>query len=257
MVQVFQALEVGDGDTASVDVHVRADQGTVLLQALVGSRGDWSVGSLANDLSLHLVCIALVDHLLHGSRHQNVSLLKHHILTSVRLGTGEPNDGAMLNLPVLECLGVNAVGVPDGTIPFSNANAGGASPSKVPTGVKAHVAKALHNVGLAGPARCLSNHGHEVGLVDEVLEAMKHATTCGAGPAMDTTLVDWLASDTGAGVQVGVPNGVGVGVGDPGHLPLAGTHVRSGHINAGSQEALLGKLNGEPPGDLLKLVLAV
>merc|ERR550517_944997 len=68
MVQVFQPLEVGDGDTASVDVHVRDDQGTVLLQDLVGSRGDWSVGGLADDLGLHLVCIAFVDHLLHGSR---------------------------------------------------------------------------------------------------------------------------------------------------------------------------------------------
>ena len=50
-------------------------------------------------------------------------------------------------------------------------------------------------------------------------------------------LIDGLAGDAGRGVEVGVANGVGVGVGNPGHLPLAGAHVRSGHINAGSQES--------------------
>ena len=31
-----------------------------------------------------------------------------------------------------------------------------------------------------------------------------------------------------------VRDGVGVGVGDPGHLPLAGAHVRGGNIDTGS-----------------------
>merc|ERR1719209_937196 len=158
MIQVFQPLKVGDGDTASIDVHIRDDQGTVLLQDLVGGRGDWSIGRLANDLGLNLVCIALVDHLLHGSRHQDVSLLKHDILPSVGFGTRESYNGAVLNLPVLQCLGVDAVRVPDGAIPLSNANTGGASPGEVSAGVKAHVAKALHNVGLACPAGSLTNH---------------------------------------------------------------------------------------------------
>merc|ERR1719430_2645814 len=86
---------------------------------------------------------------------------------------------------------------------------------------------------------------------------MEDAAACGAGPAVDAALVDGLASDTGAGVQVGVSNRVGVSVSDPGHLPLACSHVRGRHVNAGSQEALLGELNGEPPGDLFKLILAV
>merc|ERR1719341_2708373 len=199
---------------------IRDDQGAILLQNLVSSRGDWSVGCLANDLGLHLVCIALVDHFLHGGRHKNVSLLKHYILASVGLSTRESHNGAMLNLPVLQCLGVDAIGVPDGAIPLSNSNAGGASPSEIPAGVKAHVAKALHNVGLAGPARSLPNHRHEMSLIDEVLKAMEDTAACGASPAVDAALVDGLASDTGAGVHVGVPNSVGVSVSNPGHLPL-------------------------------------
>merc|ERR1719510_1307044 len=121
----------------------------------------------------------------------------------------------------------------------------------------AHVTKALDNVGLARPARSLTNHGHEVGFIDEVLKPMEHATACGAGPAMDTSLVDGLASDAGAGIQVGVPDGVGVSVCNPGHLPLASAHVRGGHVDARSQESLLGKLDCEPPSDLFKFVLAV
>merc|ERR1719312_1058381 len=94
-------------------------------------------------------------------------------------------------------------------------------------------------------------------LVNEILKAMEDTAACCAGPAVDATLVDGFASDAGAGVHVGEPNGVGVSVSNPGHLPLACSHVRGGHIDTRSQETLLGELNGEPPGDLLKLILAV
>ena len=86
---------------------------------------------------------------------------------------------------------------------------------------------------------------------------MEDTAACGAGPAVDAALVDGLASDTGTGVHVGVPNGVGVSVSNPGHLPLACSHVRCGHINTRSQETLLGELNSEPPGDIFKLIVAV
>ena len=52
-------------------------------------------------------------------------------------------------------------------------------------------------------------------------------------------------------------DGVGVGVGDPGHLSLAGAHVGGRDINTGSKETLLGELDSEPPGDPLQLVLGV
>ena len=61
----------------------------------------------------------------------------------------------------------------------------------------------------------------------------------------DAYLVNGLASDASAGVQVLVTQGVGVGIGDPGHLTLSSSHVRGGHVNAGTKEGLLGKLNSE------------
>ena len=69
--------------------------------------------------------------------------------------------------------------------------------------------------------------------------------------------MDGLAGDAGRGVQVGVAHGVGVGVGDPGHLTLASTHVGGGYVDAGSQEGLLGQLNGEPTGDTFEFSIGV
>ena len=42
---------------------------------------------------------------------------------------------------------------------------------------------------------------------------------------MNSTLVNRLSGDAGGRVHVQVADGVGVGVGDPGHLSLAGAHV--------------------------------
>lgn len=50
VVQVLEPLEVGDGDTASVDVQVGNDEDVALLQDLVGLRGGWTVGTFSDDL---------------------------------------------------------------------------------------------------------------------------------------------------------------------------------------------------------------
>ena len=67
------------------------------------------------------------------------------------------------------------------------------------------------------------------------------------GASVDAALVDGLAGDAGGGVEVGVADGVGIGVGDPGHLPLARAHVGRRHVDPGSQETLLRQLDSEPP----------
>lgn len=103
----------------------------------------------------------------------------------------------------------------------------------------------------------LTNLAHVVGLVDEVLQTVEDTASGGRDTSVDTALVDGLAGDTGMGIDVQVTDGLGVGVGDPGHLALTGSHVGGWHINAGSNEALLGQLQGEAASDLLQLVLGV
>ena len=73
---------------------------------------------------------------------------------------------------------------------------------------------------------------------------------------MNSTLVNGLSGDAGVRVEVLVADGLRIGVGDPAHLPLAGAHVRCGHVNARPQKALLREVKGKVAGNLLQLVLA-
>ena len=50
MVQVLEPLEIGDGDTTSVDVQVWNDKHVALLQDLISLGGSWTVGTFSDDL---------------------------------------------------------------------------------------------------------------------------------------------------------------------------------------------------------------
>ena len=50
MVQVLEPLEVGNGDTTSVDVQIWDDKDVALLQDLIGFWGGWTVGTFSDDL---------------------------------------------------------------------------------------------------------------------------------------------------------------------------------------------------------------
>lgn len=86
---------------------------------------------------------------------------------------------------------------------------------------------------------------------------MEDAATGGRDASVNAALVDGLASDTGMGIDVQVADGLGIGIGNPGHLTLASAHIGGGHIDAGANEALLGQLKGEATRDLLQLMLRV
>ncbi|MPC08123.1 hypothetical protein E2C01_000698 [Portunus trituberculatus] len=92
-------------------------------------------------------------------------------------------------------LGVNAIGIVDFSIHFLNADAGGSCTVQVPHGVQTHITKALETWSDA-------NHRHVGGFVDKVLKAVENATSSCRGAAVDATLVDGLASDTGMGIDV-------------------------------------------------------
>ena len=66
-----------------------------------------------------------------------------------------------------------------------------------------------------------------------------------------------LTGNTSGSIEVGVPEGVSVGIGDPRHFSLSSSHVGGGHVDARSKESLLGELDGEATGDALQLVVAV
>merc|ERR1719282_720484 len=257
MIEILEPLKVGDSDTTSIDVHVRNDQASLLLEDLVSSRSDGSIGSLANNLGLNLVSIGCIDHLLHGSGYQDVAWLVHDVLAGVGLSSGESNNSSMLQLPVFQSLWINTFWIVDGTVPLGNTNTLGANSGQIATCVETHVTKSLNNVSFSQPSNIQTQLGHVLLLLDEVVQTVEDSSASGAGSAVDTSLVDGFASDTGTGVHVGVPNSVGVCVSNPSHLSLASAHVRGRNINTRPKKSFLGKFNGEPPGDPLQLILAV
>merc|ERR1719282_2257712 len=257
MIEILEPLKVGDSDTTSIDVHVRNDQASLLLEDLVSSRSDGSIGSLANNLGLNLVSIGCIDHLLHGSGYQDVAWLVHDVLAGVGLSSGESNNSSMLQLPVFQSLWINTFWIVDGPVPLGNTNTLGANSGQIAAGMENHVTKSLNNISFSQPSNIQTQLGHVLLLLDEVIQTMEDSSACGAGSAVDTSLVDGFASDASAGVHVGVPNSICISVSNPSHLPLASAHVRGRNINTRSQETFLGKFDGEPPCDPLQFILTV
>merc|ERR1719282_2202120 len=222
MIEILEPLKVGDSDTTSVDVHVRNDQASLLLEDLVSSRSDGSIGSFTDNLGLNLVSIGCIDHLLHGGGHEDVAGLVHDVLAGVGLGSREANNSSMFQLPVFQSLWINTFWIVDGPVPLCNTNTLGTNSGQIATGVETHVTKSLNNVSFSQPSNIQTQLGHVLLLLDEVIQTVEDSSACGAGSAVDTSLVDGFASDTGTGVHVGVTNSVGVCVSNPSHLePVA------------------------------------
>lgn len=89
VIQVLEPLEVGHGDTASIEEEVRQDKDAFLLQNFISFDGCRSVGSLGNDLSVDLVRVLLRNDALDGTGSKNVALFVQHVFTSVGLSTGK------------------------------------------------------------------------------------------------------------------------------------------------------------------------
>ena len=63
-------------------------QNIVVPEDGVGCGGDGSVSGFSNDSGLNLVSVALVDDLLHGSWHQDVTLFVQQLVLALNDGRG-------------------------------------------------------------------------------------------------------------------------------------------------------------------------
>ena len=103
----------------------------------------------------------------------------------------------------------------------------------------------------------------KIGAVAERLNAQKltdcvvGSKTGGLGTSTDTTLRDEFASAAALSIDILLTLDVHVGVFDPGHGLLVGSHVWSEAVNLGTDEALLDELHSVLTGDSLDLVLGV
>ena len=167
-----------------------------------------------------------------------MSHASYMMFSGVLLGPGEANVGAVLQLPVLQVLGVDAVRIVDGSVPLRDANTGCSSPGQVTAGVESNVAKALQDVRLAAPAGRLAYHRHVMPLLDEIVDPKEDATAIVQGPAVDSALIDRLPRHTGRCIEITVTDCIGY----PGHLALPCAHVGGRYVNRRSQETLFSQL---------------
>lgn len=93
--------------------------------------------------------------------------------------------------------------------------------------------------------------------VEELTDGVVDTKTGRFGSSSNTTLGDELTSATSFSVDISLTFDVHVGVLDPGHNLLVGTHIGSETINLGTDKALLDQLHGILTGDSLDFVLGV
>ena len=93
--------------------------------------------------------------------------------------------------------------------------------------------------------------------VKELTDGVVDTKTGRFGSSSNTTLGDELTSATSFSVDISLTFDVHVGVLDPGHNLLVGTHIGSETINLGTDKALLDQLHGVLTGDSLDFVLGV
>merc|ERR1711971_754604 len=255
MIQILQPFKVGNSYTTSIDVHVRDDKNIFGPQNIICSGSDGTIGGLSNDCALDLGGISFVNGLFHSSRHKNIALFIHQIIfvTSIGIGTGETIYGTIFCFPFFESSDVDAVKVLNSSIPLNNSSTFGTSSGQVTASVHTHITETLNNKCLSTPSRSISDHGHISGLVDKVVKTVENTTTSGTCPAVNTTLMNRLASNTGRCIQIGITHSVGISICNPGHLTLTSTHIRSRHVNAGSKETLFGQFHGKSSGYSFKL----
>ena len=83
MVEILEPLEVGAGDTTSIDEHVRSALDSSALEDFLGCKGSWAVSTLKYGLHLDLLSVAIVERLLNGGRDHAVGLLQEERLGAI------------------------------------------------------------------------------------------------------------------------------------------------------------------------------
>ena len=98
LLQALHPLEVGDDDAARVREHVREDEDALVLEDLVGGRGDRPVRALADDPRLHLRRVVRADHLLERAGREHVALQQQQLLVRDRVAAAEARQRPVLGL---------------------------------------------------------------------------------------------------------------------------------------------------------------
>ena len=260
VIEVLEPLEVRAGDTTAVDKHVWGGDDSSADEDLLGGVGGGAVGTFEDGLDLDVLSVAGVEGLLGGGGDHAVGLLEEEglwVLADGLSGIGVGREGAVLHHEVLDLLDVEAVRVVDGGVVLDD---GGDLATILLDEFRGPVAdgtEALDNEGFASDTKGEVDAVDEGLGVEEFTDGVVDAETGGLSTTSDTSLGDKLASAAAFSIDVGLTTDVHVGVLDPGHGLLVGSHVWSEAVNLGTDEALLDELHSVLTGDSLDLVLGV
>ena len=260
MIEVLEPLEVGAGDTTSIDEHVRGAHNSLAQEDLLSGVGGGAIGTLEDGLDSDGISVSIVEGLLSGGGDHAVSLFCEELLGVLAdglSGVREADEGAVLDHVGLDGLDIQTGGVVDGGVVLNDSGDLTTVLLNELGGPVADSAESLDDEGLA------SNASGKLASVDEGLGAEEltdgvvDAETGGLGTTGNTSLGDELSSATALSVDIGLTLDVHVGVLDPGHGLLVGSHIGAKTVDLGTDEALLDQLHSVLTGHSLDLVLGV
>ena len=258
MLQVLEPLEVRASDTATVGEQIGGAHDAALDKDLLSSESSGAVGSLEDSLDLDLASVFLVERFLNSGGDQEVSGLfqeKGGVFKLSINGTGESVKGALLGHPVLHSLHVEALSVVNcGVVLNDSGNFATVFLNKLASPVSDGT-EALDNKSMISDAERASNFLDEALVGEKLTDAVVDAESGGFLATVDATLLDELASAAALSIDILLTLDIHVGVLDPGHDLLVGSHVGAEAVDSGSNKALLDKLHGVLAGHTLKLAL--
>ena len=189
-------------------------------------------------------------------RDLEIKCLKEELLGVLRhrFGSiGVVSQSAVLRHPILDLLDVETIGVVDGRVVLDDGGDLATILLDELGGPVADSTEALHDEGLVLDAERKVDTVDEGLRVEELTDGVVDTETGGLGTAGDATLADELASAAALSVDVLLTLDVHVGVLDPGHGLLVGSHVGAEAVDLGTDEALLDQLHGVLTGHSLDL----
>ena len=260
VVQVLEPFEVGAGDTTAIDKHVWGCDDSSANEDLLGGVGRGSIGTLEDGLDLDVLGVASVKGFLSSGGDHAVGLFEEEGLwvladglSGIRVGC----EGSVLNHKVLNLLDVKTGWVVDSRVVLNDSRDLAAILLDELGCPVADSTESLDDECLVLDAKAQVDTVDERLGIKELTHGVVDTESGGLGTAGDTSLGDELTSAAALSVDIGLATNVHVGVLDPGHGLLVGTHVWSEAVNLCTNEALLDELHSVLTGDSLDLMLGV
>lgn len=256
MIEVLKPFEVGAGDTSTVDKHVWGGNNASANEDLLSSISGGAVSTLEDSIDIDKFSVAHMQRFLGGGGDHAVGLLQEEGLRIVNFnffGVGERSEGAVLDHVILDFLDVETSGVVDGGVVLNHS---GDFTTVLLDELGSPVSdstEALNDEGLA-----LDTFGELNALVEglsvkESTNSVVDTETGGLSAASNTSLREELARAAALSVDVLFTLHCHVGVLNPGHGLLVGSHVGSEAIDLSTNKVLLDELHSVLASDSLDL----